>query len=203
MKRPDRSSEVDLLFDLPLEKPDPHTAADDIADFDADFVEVQKPLVFESTSEPDPAGETKVPPFAGRSASEPPVSSRFLAAILDLGTVAAGVAVALAAAALLGARPHPAAWPPFVLFGLCFSFLYTVVPLAFWGKTPGMAYAGIVSRGKDGLPLTIPQTVLRWLGQMIVYAGAGLPALLALSGVSLSDLLSRSRVTIDDSPATQ
>ncbi|MDH3743883.1 MAG: RDD family protein [Acidobacteriota bacterium] len=205
MKRPDKTTDSDLLFDLPLKIPAAHQDGAETAEVTRpgiEFAEAQTPLVFES---PDPheTKETAAPAFTTGSPGEPPLGARFSAAILDLGTLVAGLAVAVGGASVLGIRPTLALWPPLVLFLLSFSFLYTVMPLAFWGKTPGMAYARIVCRGNDGLPLTIPQTVLRWAGLVIVYAGAGLPALLALSGVSLSDLLSRSRVLIDDRPRHQ
>lgn len=200
MKRPDKTADSDLLFDLPLGSPAPdHSGVEPTASASPEdgFVEVQTPLVFESP-EDHPADETSAPAFATGSPGEPPLGSRFSAAMLDLGTLLAGLAAALGGMSLLGIRPTLELWPPLVLFLLSFSFLYTVMPLTFWGKTPGMAYAGIVCRSNEGLPLTIPQTVLRWVGLVIVYAGVGLPALLALSGVSLPDLLSRSRVLVDD-----
>lgn len=204
MKRPDTTTDSDLLFDLPLEIPaaqrDQETA--EVTRQGIEFAEVQTPLVFESPN-PHETNETPAPAFATGSPGEPSLGSRFSAAILDLGTLVAGLAVAVGGIIVLGVRPTLALWPPLVLFLLSFSFLYTVMPLAFWGKTPGMAYARIVCRGNNGLPLTIPQTVLRWVGLVVVYAGAGLPALLALSGVSLSDLLSGSRVLIDDRPRHQ
>ena len=133
--------------------------------------------------------------------SEAPLSARFLGSALDLVALAAILALALFAVWSLGIDTTLALWPPLVLFLGSFSFLYTVVPLAFWGRTPGMAYAGIVSRSSDGLPLTISQTVLRWLGIWITYTAVGLPALVALSGVSISDLLSRSRVFVLPQPS--
>ena len=115
MSPPDEPSDNDFLFDLPLEPPT-SGAADDAPETGAegeegDFLEVQRPLVFE-TSEPPAGAETAAAPFVTRGPDEPPVSSRLLAAILDLGTVAAGLAVALGAAGLLGVRLTLDLWPP-------------------------------------------------------------------------------------------
>ena len=91
-------------------------------------------------------------------------------------------------------------WPAVALFLLSFSFLYTVVPLAFWGHTPGMAWAGLDARGRDGEPLAFDQTARRWIGGILTLLLLGLPLLLAFGGRSLSDLLSGSE-TLSSRPA--
>ncbi|HUP42559.1 MAG TPA: RDD family protein, partial [Thermoanaerobaculia bacterium] len=84
-------------------------------------------------------------------------------------------------------------WPALVLFLLVFSFLYTVLPLAFWGQTPGMAWAGLVARARGYESLTFSQTGRRWLGGLLTAALLGLPALLAAGGGrSMADRLSDS-----------
>ncbi|MGE5234023.1 MAG: RDD family protein [Acidobacteriota bacterium] len=80
-----------------------------------------------------------------------------------------------------------------VIFGAIFSFAYAVVPLAFWGQTPGMAWAGIVARTTSGESLSFGQAARRWLGGWITALLGGVPGLLALSGRSLVDRLSGSR----------
>ncbi|HJX27939.1 MAG TPA: RDD family protein, partial [Thermoanaerobaculia bacterium] len=92
----------------------------------------------------------------------------------------------------LGVRPTLEDAPAFAVFLLVFSFLYTVVPLAFWGHTLGMAWAGLTSQNRDGEPLTFDQTARRWFGGVLTVATAGLPLLAALRGRSLADLLSGS-----------
>ncbi|MEM9556984.1 MAG: RDD family protein [Acidobacteriota bacterium] len=85
-------------------------------------------------------------------------------------------------------------WPAFAVFGVIFTFLYWTVPLAFWGQTPGMAWAGHAARSVTDEPLTFGQTVLRWIGSLLTVALAGLPLLLVLFGSrSLSDRLSDSK----------
>jgi uncharacterized RDD family membrane protein YckC len=98
--------------------------------------------------------------------------------------------VLLAALLAQGLRPELSDWPAGVLFLLTFSFLYSVLPLAFWGRTPGMTLAGLRTSSGDGRPLSFRQAVLNWLGSVLTVALAGLPLLLALGGRSLSDLIS-------------
>ncbi len=108
--------------------------------------------------------------------------------------VCLGVLVVLLVALLAqGLRPTPAEWPAGLVFLLTFSFLYAVLPLAFWGRTPGMTLAGLRATSRDGRPMTFRQAVLKWLGSALTVALAGLPLLLALGGASLSDLISGSR----------
>jgi uncharacterized RDD family membrane protein YckC len=129
---------------------------------------------------------------AGEATSRPGLGSRFAAGLADLLVHAAIAALALAGARLLGASPTLAEWPPMVIFLLAFSFLYTILPLAFWGQTLGMTWAGLLSRNRDGEPLTFDQTARRWLGGLLTAATLGLPLLLAGKGRTLTDLLSGS-----------
>ncbi len=106
--------------------------------------------------------------------------------------LAAVLLLILVAIVLMGIRPRLADWPAMLLFLAAFSFLYHVLPLAFWGRTLGMWRSGLVARSRDGRQLTIAQTTLRWLGAAATVALAGLPFLAALSGRSLADRLSGS-----------
>jgi uncharacterized RDD family membrane protein YckC len=110
----------------------------------------------------------------------------------DLLVHAAVLMLLLIGTRALGVRPTLSDAPALALFLLAFSFLYTIVPLAFWGHTLGMAWAGLVSQNRDGEPLTFDQTARRWLGALLTLAAAGLPLLLAFRGRSLADLLSGS-----------
>lgn len=122
------------------------------------------------------------------------LGDRFFAGLADLLVHAVTVGVAALAVYLLG---HPVGLRealPLLVFGLLFSFLYSVFSLAFWGQTPGMAWAGLLARSVTGEPLTFGQTVLRWLGGLFTLAFAGLPLLLALvGGRSLADRVSDSK----------
>lgn len=138
------------------------------------------------------------PPARSRSESLPettaaPLAERLRAGLADLAVQLLMLAVAVTAAYRLGVTVTVEYWPPFAVLALVFSFLYWVVPLAFWGQTPGMAWVGHLARGPDDGPLTFDQTFRRWLGALLTLSFAGLPLLLALGGRSLSDRLSGSR----------
>lgn len=123
------------------------------------------------------------------------LTHRLAASLLDGGVLLVVTAAAILGAFLLGVRWRADDLPALALFVLVFSFVYSVMPLAFWGRTPGMALARVLSRGADGGPLTFGQTALRWLAGLLTVALAGLPLLLALpalGGRSLADRLSGS-----------
>ncbi|MFL6192635.1 MAG: RDD family protein [Thermoanaerobaculia bacterium] len=135
---------------------------------------------FEAEPDPEPASE-----FAGRG-------TRLASGLADLVIHAAIAVIALLGCRSLGVRPDLKALPAGVAFLLSFSFLYTVLPLAFWGHTPGMAWARITSRNRDGEPLAFDQTVRRWLGGLLTLLLAGLPVLVSGAHRSVTDLLSGS-----------
>lgn len=133
----------------------------------------------------------------------PGVGSRFAAAGADLLVHAAIAVTALVGTRLMGVRPALSDWPAVLLFLASFSFLYSIVPLAFWGHTLGMAWAGLTSHNRDGEPLTFDQTVRRWLGGLVTAALLGLPLLLTGRRRSLADLVSGSetfRIEAEDDP---
>ncbi len=123
-----------------------------------------------------------------------PLAVRARASAGDLIVLAAVGAVAATGARALGARIGVEQLAPLFVFLLAWSFVYTVISLAFWGQTPGMAWVGISARSAEGEPLSFGQTARRWLGCWLTWAFAGLPGLLALSGTSLADRLSSSRL---------
>jgi len=125
------------------------------------------------------------------------IGRRAAAGAADLLVHVAVAILALAGCRALGVLPAVADWPAFVVFLLSFSFLYTVVPLAFWGHTLGMTWAGLTAESLGGEPLSFDQTARRWLGALLTLATAGLPLLLALTGRSLADRLSGSRTLAD------
>ena len=81
---------------------------------------------------------------------------------------------AIAGSWWLGVPPRRLSILPLALFSAGFSFIYHVLPLVFWGHTPGMARFGLVARSIDGGPLTIGQAVRRWLGALLSVATLGL-----------------------------
>ena len=125
-----------------------------------------------------------------------PFRARLFAGLVDLGVHVAVAAMALVGTRLLGVTLAPPQLPAFAALLVVFSLFYTVVPLAFWGKTPGMAAVGLVCHAGDDLPLTFAEALNRWLGEVVTVAGLGLPGLLALgaSRRSLADRWSSSQL---------
>ncbi|MCP3957104.1 MAG: RDD family protein [bacterium] len=138
-------------------------------------------------------GDTVIPADAALSNDRVLLGDRLLASLADLTVQLVMLALAVAACHTLGIAVSLADWKPFALLATVFSFLYWVVPLAFWGQTPGMAWVGHVARTSEGEPLTFGQTFRRWLGAVVTLALGGLPLLLALTtNRSFTDRLSNS-----------
>ena len=194
------------LFDLPLQAPPASVSTTPEPD------SAPVPPTDEPEAQPSPPAVAQppepVPLFEEESPAEPEVEApamppeprrltaadRLMAGLGDLGTVL-GVGLLLALGAfILDAPLTLAVWPAWLLLLLAFSFLYSVIPLAFWGRTPGMFWRRIVSRARDGGPLTFGQTALRWLGAVLTVGLAGLPLVLLATGRSLSDRVSGSAV---------
>jgi len=191
MPRPDKPDEP-LLFDLPLdisaERSRPSTP------------ERKRPVsqpvpVRPVTAVPEPddfMDDAEEEETAVAKAPSSGAGSRIAAGAADLLVHAAIAVLLLVGTRMLGVHPVLADWPALGIFLLTFSFLYMVVPLAFWGHTLGMAWAGLVARNQDGEPLTFDQTARRWLGGLLTLGLAGLPLLLTGTRRSLSDRLSGS-----------
>jgi uncharacterized RDD family membrane protein YckC len=196
MRRPEQDPNEPLLFDLPLGVPERKRSEEPAAErkrptrAPAPPVPLSLPAEAPRASQEiqDEDGELLVEPGEGYAGAV----SRLSSGAADLVVhVALGVVILLGCRGM-GIRPTWAEGPAIGLFLLAFSFLYTVVPLAFWGHTLGMAWAGITSRNLDGEPLTFDQTARRWLGSVLTAATLGLPLLLSRGGRSLTDRLSGS-----------
>ncbi len=142
-------------------------------------------------------GPTPVPDPAPRDAAAPATGfagpgRRLAAGLADLVVHAAFGVAALLGARWMGVRPALSDWPALAVFLLSFSFLYTVLPLAFWGHTLGMAWAGLGARNREGEPLTFDQTARRWLGGLLTTLALGIPLLISGSRRSLTDVISGS-----------
>jgi uncharacterized RDD family membrane protein YckC len=146
-----------------------------------DFTEV------EPVSHPEAAASSEAPSI--RPAG---LTDRLGAALLDLAVMAGAVIALAGGAALLGATPQLSDWPLLAFPWLLFSFLYHVIPMAFWGQTPGMASMSLTARTLDDRPLSLGQAVRRWLATLGTTVLLGLPSLLALTGRSATDRLSQS-----------
>lgn len=206
MKRPGRSpDQSNLDFDLPLRtspgepeevaKEQPETESEAAADLPL-FPEPEAPAAGKGVAEPPPA------PAAAGASSEPPEAEieepvtfglRLLAGLADLAVHGGILVLAVLGQSLLGLAPAASQVPAYTVFLLAFSFLYCVVPMAFWGQTPGMASLGLFVRTQEGENLTFPQTALRWGAAVLTFGLLGLPLLIALSGRSLGDRWSRSQ----------
>ena len=151
--------------------------------------------------DPDPDDPQESLPAAAEPSGRAGLFSRIAAAGADLLVHAAVAVGVLIGCRYMGVKPVVSDWPAVALFLLSFSFLYTVVPLAFWGHTPGMAWAGLDARSRDGEPLAFDQTARRWIGGIVTLLFLGLPLLLAFGGRSLSDLLSGSETLSSRSAA--
>jgi uncharacterized RDD family membrane protein YckC len=144
-------------------------------------------------------GEPAAPAAPGRRLAG--AGRRLAAGGADLALHAALLVGVFFGCRALGVQPALRDWPPLLLFILTFSFIYSIIPLAFWGQTLGMTWAGLVSLNRDGEPLTFDQTARRWVGGLLTLALAGLPLLTALRGRTLSDLISGSETRAAHEPA--
>lgn len=199
MRREEEIPDEPLLFDLPL-GPERERSAPSPA---PERKRAPRAAAPEPAAEPVLAFDEpeELPEPTARPNGRAGLGSRISAAGADLlvhASVAVGV---LIGCRLMGVRPVLSDWPAVALFLLSFSFLYTVVPLAFWGHTPGMAWAGLDARSRDGEPLAFDQTARRWIGGVLTLLFLGLPLLLAFGGRSLSDLLSGSETLSSRSAA--
>lgn len=184
-----------LLFDLPLEPERGRGAvpASERKRAPRSAPREERPpapeLTFDEPEETPPAAATEM--STGR-AGRVGIAKRLAAGAADLVVHAAVAVGVLAGCRYMGVKPVVSDWPALTLFLLSFSFLYTAVTLAFWGHTPGMAWAGLDARSRDGQPMAFDQTARRWIGGLLTVLLLGLPLLLSFGGRSLSDLLSGS-----------
>lgn len=194
-----------LLFDLPLEPERGRSASPaperKRAPRSAPREERPAPVAPEPELTFDEPEEELADPAVSGKSGRAGIGSRISAAGADLLVHAAVAMGVLVGCRFMGVRPVLSDWPAVALFLMSFSFLYTVVPLAFWGHTPGMAWVGLDARSRDGEPLAFDQTARRWIGGILTLLLLGLPLLLAFGGRSLSDLLSGSETLSSRSAA--
>jgi uncharacterized RDD family membrane protein YckC len=170
------------LFDRPEESGDADRASDNPVIVEPIHLDPLPPT-------DDPPAPTDAPQAAG-------VGPRLAAGFIDLLIHVALAATLVGGSNLLGAPIAQRHAVPLAIVLFLFSFLYHVVPLAFWGQTPGMAATDLRVRTLDDLPLSLPQATRRWLALLLTLATAGLGVLLALGGRSLADRLSGSQTLL-------
>jgi RDD family protein len=132
-----------------------------------------------------PAQEEFPTPFAppeGTDSAFPkpaPLSRRAVALGADAAAAFFTTAAALLAATRVAQRPlglAAAGWSGAFAFGL--FFFATVVPLALFGRTPGMALAGVsAAPSSAGRRLTLSEALARWFGTVLAAATLGLALL--------------------------
>jgi uncharacterized RDD family membrane protein YckC len=204
MRRPDKPKQDEpLLFDLPLAGPG-ETDPDD-----PPLAEPRRPAAPPArTARAAPRPVPVPPPEAEDELDDEPLptsgyagrGSRAAAGAADLLVHAAVAVLALAGVRWLGIQPALSHAPALAVFLLSFSFLYAVLPLAFWGHTLGMAWSAITSRNRDGEPLTFDQAARRWIGGILTVATLGLPLLVTGDRRSLTDGLSGSATYPEEGP---
>jgi hypothetical protein len=131
---------------------------------------------------PEPPLDLGAPaPDPSRSVPASPglLPDRALGTAADVATSILVVLVALLAAfAARGRTPRISGLGWAALFALTVSFFAVVVPLVLFGRTVGMALAGLVARDDGtGRHLTPSQAARRWVGTFVTIAGIGLPLL--------------------------
>lgn len=134
-----------------------------------------------------------------------PLSRRVMAFVADVALVSLIVAGALLGAQLVtGHRPRLSGLPWAGAFAVYFSFFAVVLPLLLFGRTLGLALAGLrVREGENGHGLTLSEAAARWVGTLASAAAVGLPLLwTARDGElpTLADRLSGRPVVGEDWP---
>lgn len=108
-----------------------------------------------------------------------PLSRRAAALGADAAAALFTTAAALLAATRVAQRslgPAAMGWSGAFAFGL--FFFATVVPLALFGRTPGMALAGVCAApSSGGRRLTLSEALARWLGTVLAAVTLGLALL--------------------------
>jgi hypothetical protein len=160
--------------DIP--EPTDHGKSDEPLD---DFpLRPEPPLDLGSTSPAEGA-----PALPSGAASLP---DRALGTAADVATSVLVVLVALLAAfAARGRTPQISGLGWAALFALCVSFVAVVVPLVLFGRTVGMALAGLIARDDGaGRHLTPSEAARRWAGTLLSVVGIGVPLLFTLSNAA-------------------
>jgi hypothetical protein len=122
-----------------------------------------------------------------------PLAPRAMAATADLAAAVLAVSLPIVGAALLRGR-----WPTAsgllwaAAFALTLSFAATVAALFLFGRTVGMALAGLSVRpDESGRRPAVGQAAQRWLGTTLSAAALGLPLLLTMGNAESPTLADR------------
>lgn len=205
------SREEPQLFDLPLDPEPPRKRQREsraVGKKKQQAEPEQVELPFEAIEEADlePKADEEYPhleeneleDLEDEEVEESLVLERLYAGLADLVVHLAVLVIVLAGMGSFGIVPGWHHVPPLLLFLLPFSFVYSVVPVAFWGQTPGMAWRELRCSGDGDLPLTAGQAIMRWIGGLLTLLLCGLPLLFLLTERSLADRLSGSRTEFSE-----
>jgi uncharacterized RDD family membrane protein YckC len=137
--------------------------------------------------------------------SAAPLSARFVAAASDGAVLVLVVAACVLAIGVLRGRwPAPSGLAWAAGFALYLSFFATVVPLILFGRTVGMALAGIAAAPRDGTRGLAPrESLLRWFGTLLTLLSLGLSLFFTLrdrEAPTLADALSGRPLLRTDPP---
>jgi uncharacterized RDD family membrane protein YckC len=148
------------------------------------------------------------PPVDPPAPSAAPPSARIVAAASD-----AAVLVLVVSAAVLVAGSIRGLWPAAAgilwaaAFALYLSFFATVVPLILFGRTVGMALAGLAAAPRGGSRrLELRESVLRWTGSLVTALSLGLSLLFTRrdrQAPTLADALSGRPLLRSENPSTE
>ncbi len=133
-----------------------------------------------------------------------PLATRWTAFAADAVMVfLLAAAAVLAATAARGQGPHFAGLFWAAAFAVYVSFFATVFPLTLFGKTVGMALAGLSAReGEAGRRLNAAESTRRWLGTLVTAVTLGIPLLFDRwdpDALTLADRLSGRPLVADPS----
>lgn len=147
----------------------------------SEFSLVDLPLRADAEEEPL---SPSVPPKASAPEGESAGPAAGLGARAGAFGADAVTVLLLVSAALLGARvftgelPSTAGLPWAGAFLLLLSFFTTVLPLMLFGRTVGMALAGLTARPRaSSHRLEAAEAARRWVGTLVTAATLGLPLL--------------------------
>ncbi|HEY6066443.1 MAG TPA: RDD family protein [Thermoanaerobaculia bacterium] len=132
-----------------------------------------------SGAESDPLSLPSRPArLSGSAEAAASLSARMRALAADGAVLALLISFCGLLATNLRAQPlRPASLPWAAAFALNLSVFTTVLPLVLFGRTIGMALAGLSARPAGSPPLTFRESFLRWLGTLIAAAALGFPLL--------------------------
>jgi uncharacterized RDD family membrane protein YckC len=193
-RRSPRTLDEPTLFDLPLNAPDEEASAPQEREEEGETEELPEPVLEEAGAYEPVAFVMEEPPRTVEEAVASPVF-RWLAGLADTAVLLAVLLLLWVGAWGLGVSLAPGDIPAVVLFLLLFSLFYTVIALAFWGKTPGMGLQGLKARSQDDEPVSFTQAFQRWMGCVVVFLSLGLLLLARKGGRSFPDWISKTRTS--------